>query len=87
MLSSSSSSWRNKMSDKVMKVDDIAPDSVRIVIDWDAFTVGASMFIPCVDTSKAKEQVKKIALRKNYEILDKICVENNMLGIRFWRTA
>ena len=28
---------------------DISPDGVRIIIDWDTFVVGTSIFIPCVN--------------------------------------
>jgi len=36
-----------------LKSSDISPDGVRIVIDWDAFVVGTSVFIPCVNTRQA----------------------------------
>jgi len=32
---------------------DISPDGVRIVIDWDTFVVGTSIFIPCVNAKQA----------------------------------
>ena len=75
------------MQTKVMTVDDISPDTIRVVIDWDSLEVGRSMFIPCVDTAKAIEQVKKIAARKEYELKHHICVEDKLLGVRFWRTV
>jgi hypothetical protein len=30
---------------------DISPDGVRIVVDWDKFKPGASVFIPCINTA------------------------------------
>ena len=38
------------MKQGVLKVDDLNPDGVRIVVKWDDMVVGASVFIPCVKT-------------------------------------
>ena len=32
---------------------DLSPDGVRIVINWNKFVPGASVFIPCVNTTRA----------------------------------
>ena len=70
----------------VLKIDDIAPDGVRIVIDWDAFELGASMFIPCVDTEEALKQLRKIASRKGIKFNHKAMIVNEKWGLRIWRT-
>ena len=52
------------MDQKVLKVDDLNPDGLRITVDWEDMSVGASIFVPCVNTEKGKEQLNKIAKRK-----------------------
>jgi hypothetical protein len=48
---------------------DISPDGVRIVVDWDKFKPGASVFIPCINTAKAID----------------VRVEDGKYGVRVWR--
>jgi len=70
----------------VLMLDDLSPDGVRIVINWDKMVIGASFFIPCVNTHKAKEQVTAITKGKRWQVIIKIVIENDKLGIRIWRT-
>jgi|TARA_Y100000385_G_scaffold198814_1_gene205863 hypothetical protein len=72
---------------KPLRIDDLAPDGVKIVVDWDAMVVGASIFIPCVNTVKAKKQFLDIAQRKNWNIEIRVRIENEMFGVRMWRTV
>ena len=51
-----------EVSDTVLKLHDINPDGLRIVVDWGAMVVGSSIFIPCVNTTEAIQQVKKICV-------------------------
>ena len=69
----------------VLKIDDLNPDGVRIVVNWDNMVINASIFVPCVDTDKAIKQVKNIALIKGWEIVTRVTVENNKFGLRVWR--
>jgi len=75
------------MDQKVMKLDDLNPDGLRITINWDAMDVGASIFIPCINTEKGKKQLKSVAKMKAWELEVQICVENKKLGLRAWRTV
>lgn len=70
----------------VLRSHDLAPDGVRIVVDWDAMHVGTSIFIPCINTEKAKKQVKNVLIERSWEFLSKVRIENNYLGLRVWRT-
>lgn len=70
----------------MLMLDDIAPDGVRIVIQWGKFTVGTSIFVPCINTKKAREQLKAITNRKKMKTESRVCTENGLLGIRVWRT-
>ena len=67
-------------------LDDLNPDGVRIVINWDKMVIGASFFVPCLNTQKAKEQVTTITKGKRWQVTIKIVIENDKLGIRIWRT-
>lgn len=75
------------MYQKPLKYDDIAPDQVKIIVDWDKMVVGASVFIPCINNVKARKQLLDIAQRKNWQIETRVRVENGMFGVRMWRTV
>ena len=75
-----------RMYQKPMKTDDLNPDKVKVIVDWDKMVVGASVFVPCVDTDKAKQQIKKIAEMKEWAVEVRVRIENDMFGVRIWRT-
>jgi hypothetical protein len=75
------------MEQKVLKIDDLNPDGLRITVNWGDMEVKSSIFIPCVDTEKGKEQLKKLAKRKNWEFDTRVCIEGGKLGLRAWRTV
>ena len=52
------------MEQGVLRVHDINPDGIRVVINWDALVVGASMFIPCINTNQATQQLTTITDKK-----------------------
>jgi hypothetical protein len=70
----------------LLRTDDLHPDGIRITIRWDKFVIGASLFVPCVNTTKAVQQLTTIASNSGQQITTKIVVENDMLGVRVWRT-
>ena len=74
------------MYQKPLKFDDLTPDQVKIIVDWDTVSVGASVFIPCVNNVKAKKQLLDIAQRKNWGVEVRVRIENGMFGVRMWRT-
>tara|TARA_Y100000004_G_scaffold177078_1_gene218283 strand:- start:91 stop:306 length:216 start_codon:yes stop_codon:yes gene_type:complete len=71
----------------MLKLDDIAPDGVRIVVRWDKMSVGASVFVPCINARKAREQVNEIFKRKKWKYKAKTTIESGKLGVRIWRTV
>tara|TARA_R110000772_G_scaffold214945_1_gene325421 strand:- start:561 stop:788 length:228 start_codon:yes stop_codon:yes gene_type:complete len=75
------------MHQKPLKVDDLNPDNVKVVVQWDDMVVGASVFIPCVDTEKAKQQLEKIAVTKSWQVAIRVRIEDEMFGLRIWRTV
>jgi hypothetical protein len=75
------------MYQKPMKTDDLNPDKVKVIVGWDDMAVGASVFVPCVDTDKAKNQANKIANLKGWTFEFRVRVENDMFGVRIWRVV
>jgi len=76
---------------KPLRVSDLTPDEVRIAVDWDAMGVGSSVFIPCINTTKAKAQVQTMAVKRCWTIKTRVAVEKmrsrNVFGLRIWRTT
>jgi hypothetical protein len=70
----------------VLRTYDLAPDGVRIVINWGSMVVGASFFIPCINTQGAIKDVKRISSEKRWGVDVKVLIESNKLGVRVWRT-
>jgi hypothetical protein len=70
-----------------LKVSDLSPDGVRIVVDWEAFVVGSSIFIPAINTAKALVQVRTICAVPKYVLEHRICVQAGCYGIRVWRVV
>jgi hypothetical protein len=54
-------------------------------VNWKNFVVGASFFIPCLDTEEALAQVKRTTKRLGYKIKSQIVVEKGVQGLRIWR--
>ncbi len=72
---------------KTQKFDDLNPDGVKVVVVWERMVVGASVFIPCVNTLRATHQAKGIAELKSWRIEVRTRIENKMFGVRIWRTV
>lgn len=79
---------QHKQAQKLWKVDTsntISPDGVELVLMWHLLDVGASFFVPCVNTSKAKREIRKQAQVRNYGIEIRCRIENGTYGLRVWR--
>ena len=75
------------MKQGVLKIDDLNPDGVRIIVGWDSFVAGASVFIPCINTEEAMRQAAKILVGRDYKTEARVVVEDEILGVRIWRTV
>ena len=73
------------MKQAVLKTDDLNPDGVRVIVEWDELVAGASVFIPCINTEEAMRQAAKITVKKDYKTEARVVIENDILGIRIWR--
>ena len=75
------------MYQKTQTIYDLNPDGVKVIVDWDKMCVGASVFVPCVNTVRAAEQARKVAQLKSWRMTIRARVENKMFGVRMWRTV
>ena len=70
---------------KPLRTDDLNPDKIKVVVQWGDMVVGASVFVPCIDTEKTKQQMIKIAELKTWQVEMRVRIENKMFGLRIWR--
>ena len=68
-------------------LDDLFPDGLPISVAWDAWRVGQSVFVPCLNTKKAATQARAVAKRKQYTVVVQVRIEGGHLGVRIWRTT
>jgi hypothetical protein len=68
-----------------MREGQVCPDGVVIDINWGAFEVGTSVFIPAVNLVMLKKQMQILAKRKQMQIRGFDRIESGKLGMRFWR--
>jgi hypothetical protein len=73
------------MTQGILRTNDINPDGIRIAINWDAFVVGASIFVPCINTKLAVRQLEVITNDNDFKCCSVVRVENNKMGVRLWR--
>jgi hypothetical protein len=73
------------MTQGILKTDDLNPDGVRVVINWKKMVTNASIFVPCINTEKAKSQIKRITAEKDWQVETRVTIEDNILGLRVWR--
>jgi hypothetical protein len=70
-----------------IKHDDLSPDNIRIVIDWENFVTGASVFVPAVNVTELTLQFYELAHKKKFQIEHRVRIENGRWGVRFWRMS
>jgi hypothetical protein len=58
---------------------------LRVKLAWDELAAGYSFFIPCLDTETLLRAIYTEAERREIKLTHDQRVENEMLGIRFWR--
>jgi hypothetical protein len=71
----------------ILRLDDVGPDGARFTVNWDQLSVGDSVFIPCINVVLADKQVRAIFARRQWELRVAVRTENDILGLRIWRTA
>jgi hypothetical protein len=71
----------------VAKLGDLTPDGVVIIIDWEKFRIGDSVFVPCINVAKAVHQMRREFRHRDWGLRVRIHPENNISGVRIWRIA
>jgi hypothetical protein len=54
-------------------------------INWSKFIVGASIFIPCLDTEAALASIVPTLRRLRYRIKHQVAIDKGIYGLRIWR--
>ena len=71
--------------DKRVKLTELSPDGVRIFVDWDKFPVGASVFIPVIDSETLRKQLQNVVSVLGFTVEARTRIENSRFGVRIWR--
>ncbi len=58
---------------------------LSLLIEWDKFHVGTSIFVPCIDRKAVEKFITLQACRMRLNIVCKQVVENGVYGLRVWR--
>lgn len=70
-----------------LSLDALDPDGVGVFIPWDSMVPGDSVFFPCLNTVEAKRQAKSHFQFRGWELVARAQIENDIWGLRIWRTA
>lgn len=60
-------------------------EGVKYEIDWRKFRPGTSIFIPCLNRTKAKRSVAEVCGRLRIKILTQGVIVDGIKGLRIWR--
>lgn len=60
-------------------------EKVEYEVNWNSFTKGYSIFIPCLDCRKAKKEIMPVFKRLKFKVLTKVTIEDGIRGLRIWR--
>ena len=63
----------------------IISDRVEFEVPWDRFTLGTSLFIPCMNPTETLMTFRKEAQRQGVMFTYRIVVEKGVQGLRVWR--
>ena len=60
-------------------------EGIPVIIEWHAMVLGASFFIPALDTEPLIKTILYNARQLGIRLKYKEKIENGLFGIRFWR--
>lgn len=60
-------------------------EGVTYEINWKAFRRGRSVFIPCLDPVRAKQEVLVVLERLRIKTVIKVVIDTGIRGLRIWR--
>jgi hypothetical protein len=58
---------------------------IPIDLQWDAFQISTSFFVPGVDRQGLERQIRGEMRRLGIHVVTRQVVENDILGVRVWR--
>lgn len=58
---------------------------LSLLIEWDKFQVGTSIFVPCLDRKAVEKFITQEARRLRLNVVCKQVVEGGAYGLRVWR--
>lgn len=61
-------------------------EGIPVTIEWHSMVLGASFFIPALDTEPLTKDILAIARQHGMKLKYKEKIENGLFGLRFWRT-
>jgi hypothetical protein len=63
----------------------LVSDRIVFEIPWDRFTLGTSLFIPCMNPTETLNSLRREALKHGVMFTYRIVVEKGVQGLRVWR--
>ena len=60
-------------------------EGVSYNVNWSKFRQGYSVFVPCIQPSKAKEEILATTKRLKIAVVFKVVVNEGIQGLRVWR--
>ena len=69
---------------RILKYD-LAPDGIRVYVNWREFKVGASIFVPCINSIECVRQIRYITEDWDWVLEFQPRIENKLWGVRIWR--
>ena len=62
-------------------------EKVSYDVNWKKFKRGYSIFIPCLDPPRARQEILEVTHRLRMQVLLKLKIEDGIQGFRIWRTS
>ena len=60
-------------------------ENVSYQINWKAFKRGTSIFVPCLNSSSAVEEIMSTMRRVKVKVVTKVVIQDGVRGVRIWR--
>lgn len=57
-----------------------------IEVEWGKFSVGTSIFIPCLNRDEVEQDILQECERHGFVVTTKKIITRGMYGVRVWRT-
>tara|TARA_R110000868_G_scaffold10426_2_gene51156 strand:+ start:402 stop:590 length:189 start_codon:yes stop_codon:yes gene_type:complete len=60
-------------------------EGVKYDVNWSKFKRGSSIFLPCLDRVKARQEVREFMQAHRFKVLIKLAVMDGISGLKIWR--